>query len=118
MAVIGLGSPKQAAAFCERRRVPFACLTSPDGSAHHAYGLRRGSLNQVAGPRVWAPWLRNTLAGNRQGRFGQGDPAQLPGTFLVDTGGVIRYAHVGRRSDDVPPNEEVLAAVASVRDTG
>jgi peroxiredoxin len=111
VALIGLGRPDQAAVFCERRRVPFTCLTSPDGSAHRAYGLRRGTLNQVAGPRLWLPWLRNLVTGNPQGRFGQGDVAQLPGTFVVDPSGLIRYAHRGRRSDDTPSNEEVLAAL-------
>lgn len=117
MGVIGLGRPDQAAEFCERRWVPFACLTSPDASAHRAYGLRRGSLNQLAGPRVWLPGLRNALKGNPQGRFGQGDPARLPGTFVVDAEGRIRYAHRGRRSDDNPPNDEVLSAVAALGST-
>jgi peroxiredoxin len=115
VALIGLGTPSQAGAFCRRRGVPFSCLTSPDGEAHRAYGLRQGTLNQLAGPRVWGPWLRATTRGHHQGRFGQGDPARLPGTFVVDTGGVVRYAHRGRRADDTPPNEEVLDAVAALR---
>lgn len=116
MALIGLGRPDQAGAFCERRRVPFACLTSPDRSAHRAYGLRRGTVNQVAGPRMWLPWLRNQVTGNPQGRFGQGDVAQLAGTFVVDPAGVIRFAHRGRRADDNPPNDDVLAALDAVRE--
>jgi peroxiredoxin len=114
VALIGLGRPEHAASFCQQRDVPFACLTSPDRSAHLAYGLRRGSLNQVAGPAIWLPWLRNELTGKRQGRFGQGDPAQLPGTFVVGSDGVIRFAHRGRRSSDIPPNEEVLAALGRI----
>jgi AhpC/TSA antioxidant enzyme len=115
LALIGLGRPDQAGHFCRGRRVPFACLTSPDSSAHRAFGLRRGTLNQVAGPRVWLPWLRNAVTGNLQGRFGQGDAAQLPGTFVVDTAGVVRYAHRGRRSDDNPPNHEVLDVLTAIR---
>jgi peroxiredoxin len=114
--LVGLGSPEQARDFCERRRVPFACVVRPDGAVHRAYGLRRGNLNQLAGPRVWAPWLRDQLTGKRQGRFGQGDPARLPGTFVVDTEGVVRFVHGGRRSNDNPSNDEVLAALASVRE--
>jgi peroxiredoxin len=112
--LIGLGSPDQAESFCVRWRLPFACLTSPDRSAHRAYGLRRGTTNQLAGPAVWLPWLRNQVTGKPQGRFGQGDVAQLPGTFVVDTGGIVRYTHVGRRSSDNPPNDEVLAALATL----
>jgi peroxiredoxin len=113
--LVGLGRPEQAREFCRRRTVPFSCLTSPDRAAHRAYGLRRGSLTQVTGPAVWAPWLRNLVTGKAQGRFGQGDPAQLPGTFVVGTEGKVRYAHRGRRSNDNPPNEDVLAVLEIVR---
>ena len=112
--LIGLGSPQQASAFCAERHVGVDCVTSPDRSAHRAYGLRRGSFDQVAGPRVWLPWLRNQLGERHQGRFGQGDVAQLPGTFVVDPVGIVRYAHRGTRSNDVPSNEEVLRAVRSI----
>lgn len=114
VAVIGLGRPEHAEAFCERHRAPFACLTSPDRSAHVAFGLRRGTLNDVAGPAIWVPWLRNELTGKRQGRFGQGDVAQLPGTFVVGMDGVVRYAHRARRSSDLASNEEVLAALGRI----
>lgn len=114
--LIGLGRPEQAGLFCRARRVPFACLTSPDRSAHVAYGLRRGSANQVAGPALWAPWLRNLVTGHAQGRFGQGDVAQLPGTFVVDTAGLVRFAHRGRRANDNPSNDEVLAVLTGLRE--
>jgi peroxiredoxin len=113
--LIGLGRPDQAGWFCRSRDIPFPCVVRPDRGAHRAYGLRRGTLNDVAGPRVWAPWLKNMVTGNPQGRFGQGDPVQLPGTFVVDTDGVIRYVHRGRRSSDIAPNDEVLDALERVR---
>lgn len=114
--LVGLGRPEQARDFCERRRVPFTCVVRPDRAVHRVYGLRRGNLNQLAGPRVWAPWLREQLTGKHQGRFGQGDPAQLPGTFVVDMEGVVRFVHRGRRSNDNPSNDEVLAALAALRE--
>jgi peroxiredoxin len=114
--LVGLGRPEQARDFCQRRRVPFACVVRPDRAVHRAYGLRRGNLNQLAGPRVWAPWLRDQVTGKHQGRFGQGDAAQLPGTFVVDTEGVIRFAHRGRRSNDNPSNDDILGALASLRE--
>jgi peroxiredoxin len=112
--LIGLGSAEQAAAFCVRRGVPYDCVVSPDRSAHRSFGLRRGNFDAVAGPRVWLPWLRNQLGEKHQGRFGQGDVAQLPGTFVVDRGGIIRYAHRGIRSNDNPSNDEVLRALAGI----
>ena len=114
MALVGLGRPEQARAFCAERAGSLRCLTSPDASAHRAYGLRRGKLSELAGPKVWGPWVRNQVSGLPQGRFGQGDVAQLPGTFVVDPEGIVRYVHRGERSNDTPPNDEVLLAVAAV----
>jgi peroxiredoxin len=116
--LIGLGSPEQASAFCADRGVRFSCVTSPDRSAHRAYGLRRGSFDQVAGPRVWLPWVRNQLGEKHQGRFGQGDTAQLPGTFVVDRAGVVRFAHRGTRSNDVPSNDVVLPVLLALAEDG
>lgn len=114
--LIGLGSPGQAKVFCRQQDVPFACLVSPDRAAHRAFGLRRGTANQVAGPRVWLPWLRNVAAGRRQTAWrGQGDIATLPGTYVVDSDGVIRYAYRGQRSSDLAPEFEVLAALEEIR---
>jgi peroxiredoxin len=111
--LIGLGRPDQAGWFCDLQEVPFACMVQPDRSAHKAYGLRRGSFTQVSGPAVWAPWVKNQLTGKRQRAWrGQGDTAQLPGTFVVDTSGMVRYAHRGARSNDVPPNRDVLEVLA------
>jgi peroxiredoxin len=114
--LVGLGRPEQARDFCQRRGVRFVCVVRPDRAVHRAYGLRRGNLNQLAGPRVWPPWLRDQVTGKYQGRFGQGDPAQLPGTFVVDTEGVIRFAHRGRRSNDNPSIDDILGALAALRE--
>ena len=116
VALIGLGSAEQAALFCERREIPFDCLVQPDRSAHKAFGLRRGTWNQTVGPAVWVPWLKDQVTGKPQGAFGQGDVAQLPGTFVVDTEGRVRYAFRSRRSSEIPTNEEVLEALERVRE--
>ena len=113
--LVGLSRPGDARDFCGRRAAGLVCTTSPDRSAHVAYGLRRGSLNQVAGPKTWGPWLRAQASSNHQGRLGQGDVAQLGGTFVVDTAGLVRYAHVSERSSDNPEIDEVLAGVTAIR---
>lgn len=113
--LIGLGRPDQAGWFREQWELPFEIVVSPDRTAHKAFGLRRGTYNQITGPAVWMPWIKNQLSGKPQKAWGgMGDVAQLPGTFVVDTSGIVRYAHRGRRSNDFPENGEVLAAVDEV----
>lgn len=115
--LIGLGRPEQAADFCGRRRVLHDCVVQPDRGAHKAFGLRRGTVNQTLGPAVWLPWLRNMVTGNPQGKFGQGDVAQLAGTFVVDAGGVVRYVHRAGRVSDVPPSNEIVQALANLKES-
>jgi peroxiredoxin len=114
--LIGLGRPDQADWFCAQHELPFTCVVQPDRSAHKAFGLRRGNYTEVSGPAVWLPWVRNQLTGKRQTALGgMGDVAQLPGTFVVDTEGIVRYAYRSRRSNDIAPNADVLAAVQQAR---
>ena len=39
------------------------------------------------------------------------DVMQMPGTFVIDTSGIIRYAHRNRDVTDNPSNDAVLAAL-------
>ncbi len=116
--LIGIGRPDQAGWFREQWDLPFDVVVAPDLSAHRAFGLRRGSLNQITGPAIWTSWLKNQLSGKPQKAWGSmGDVAQLPGTFVVDTSGVVRFAHRGKRSNDLPSNEDLLAALAATGGT-
>lgn len=59
--------------------------SDPDGRLYAAFGLRRGAIGRVAGPRVWWRGLSATLRGHLPGRP-KGDIFQLPGTFLMSDG--------------------------------
>jgi peroxiredoxin len=110
--LIGLGTPERSAWFCEDKNLNgFACLTDPKRSAHRAYGLGRGSLRQVLGPQVYLQWARAAMLPEVKTRFGHEDIFQMPGTFVIDTQGVIRYAHRNRDVADNPPNQEIFDAL-------
>ena len=111
--LIGLGTPERAAWFCQDKRIPFTCVADPDVSAHRAYGLKRGSLRQVLGPQVYLRWTKARLLGDMpfpSANLGE-DVMQMPGTFVIDTSGIIRYAHRNRDVTDNPSNDAVLAAL-------
>ena len=61
--MIGMGTVEQTAAFQQALRLPFRCLADPERIAYRAYGLRRGTLGQVAGPRMWLRGLRAIVRG-------------------------------------------------------
>jgi hypothetical protein len=44
-----------------------------------------------------------------------GDFQMMPGAFIVDTHGVIRYAYYGQYAGDDPPIDELIAAAQALR---
>lgn len=106
---IGLGSAQRAGAFCRDKRVPFTCLTDPSGRAHKAYGLHKG-VGRTLDPRNAARFAElNRDPETRQSRAG-GNVWQQGGAFVIDTAGVVRYAHRSANPGDHAPVDELLAA--------
>ena len=71
-----------------------------DQSLYRAFGLKKGSLWQLAGPRVWWRGLQaGVIDGHGLGRPA-GDTKQMPGMFLIDRCEVVRsfrHASAGDR---------------------
>lgn len=69
-------------------------ISDPECTLYRAYGLGRGRLRQLLGPRVWWRGFQAAiLAGHSVGPPG-GDGFQMPGAFLVRDGRVIEeYRH-------------------------
>lgn len=63
----------------------------PGLSVYRAFGLEKGDLRQLMGPRVW---LRGFQAGFHGVGIPDGDVSQMPGVFLVFHGELIKsYRH-------------------------
>ena len=81
-----MGTPAEGAAFFEKRWPEARAVPDPEKILFDAFGLERGSLAQLVGPRTWA-------AGFRARRHGvglpKGDPRVLAGSFLVKGGQVL-----------------------------
>jgi peroxiredoxin len=108
---IGLGPTQRAGAFCRAKRIPYTCLTDPSGRAHKSYGLHRG-VARTLDPRNAARFAAlNTDPETKQTRAG-GNVWQQGGAFVIDTAGVVRYAHRSANPGDHAPVDELLAAAA------
>ena len=120
--LIGHGNHEDAQAFLQAKRVPFPLLLDPDRAAYRAYGLTQGKVMQVLSPRTALPWLRAELSPEtRQHGLKGGSFMQMPGTFVVDTGGVVRFrggliqfAHRNKHVADSPANDDILRVVDSL----
>jgi hypothetical protein len=80
-------------------------VSDPERQFYRAFGLHRGSFNQLLGPRVvWAA-AKSAMKGNAPGRA-QGDVRTMPGMFLMSRGEIV-WQHDFRFSGDHPDLEEV-----------
>jgi len=114
--LIGQGTPSDAAEFTERMRQPFECLVDTDRSAYRAYGLVRATATQVFGPQVALPFLKANLRREtvQRGLHG-GSFMQMPGTFVIDTDGVVQMAHRNRHVADTPASDRILDVLSALR---
>jgi peroxiredoxin len=120
--LIGHGNHEDALAFLQAKRVPFPLLLDRDREAYRAYGLTQGKVMQVLSPKTALPWLRAELSPDtRQHGLKGGSFMQMPGTFVIDTGGVVRFrggliqfAHRNKHVADSPANDDILRVVAAL----
>ncbi len=116
--LITVGKPEDVAHFCRSRHLSeaFVCLSDPDKAAYRAFGLSRGTASELLSAHVMARGLQSVLHGHLAG-LPKGDPFQMPGTFIVDQSGIVRYAHRHKDASDNPPNAELFAVLNTLRST-
>jgi len=111
LAVIGQGTPANAAWFREEFGLEIDILVDTDRLAYKAAGTKVATVGELVGPKLVARGLRRTRrSGVRQGKI-VGHPAQLGGLMLVTPGGGVPWAHLSDDAGDYPPNQEVIEAV-------
>jgi peroxiredoxin len=119
ISLIGLGPHTRALVFCDERHVPFECLSDPSQDAYRAYGLDRGSNRQLFGPQLILRYAKALLTKDVEiAKLSGDDYRQMPGVFVIDRGGIVRYAHRNTDVADNPPNDELLDAIRSIRRSG
>ena len=110
LVALGLGRPEHAERYCGELAPGHTCFADSTNDAYYAWGLRQGTLTEALANSVniLRASLRATANGQRQGSA-TGDTHMLPGTFIVDTKGVIRYAYYGKYAGDDPAIAELAA---------
>jgi peroxiredoxin len=107
LVLVGLGTKEKAEQFREKFSLSFPIICDPERELYRQYGLKDGSVTDVASPSVLLKGLRAMSLGYRPGIPG-GNVMQLPGVFLIDTKGNIRYSYFSRDASDHPPVEDLL----------
>ena len=110
---VGQGTGSRSAEFRWDHDLPFVVLGDPERAGYAAFGLDRGSPLDMLRPSLVVAGVKATLGGARQGRT-EGDALQMPGTFVIDCGGIVRYAHPGAHAGDIPSAALLLLAIDQI----
>jgi len=113
LALVTQGEPGETKDFVAKYRWPGETFCDPGRAAYEAYGLGMATLSEAISPGVVVAAGRAALRGAFQGRVHGGEGRQMPGLFIVDTAGVVRYAHPFRHAGDQPTSRELLKIVRS-----
>ncbi len=110
--LVSFGQEWLARRWMQETNAPFPLLMDPERSVYRAYGLER-SFAKSWHPRMLLHYLGLLLKG-RKLRPIQGDPIQLGGDFIVDSQGIVRYAHPSEDPADRPSFQQILEALKSI----
>jgi peroxiredoxin len=110
--LVGLGTPEQAEKFRKEFSLSFPILCDPGKDLYRAFGLGKGRFVDFASPVLLMRGLRIMGRGIVPG-IPRGNVFQLPGVFLIDTDGNIRFAHYAKNPADYPSAESLLAVKLS-----
>ena len=106
--LVGLGTPEVTAAFKDQFRVPFTMIADPEKRVFKAFHLKQASLGGLLSVSMAVKGLSAMARGHTIG-IPKGDVRQLPGVFIIDRGGRIRFSHYAKDPADHPDPEALLA---------
>lgn len=89
---------------------PLSVVTDEDRRLYRAFGLGRGSLWKVWGPKVLLKYATLLRAGGKVQKPTE-DTSQLGGDFVIGRDGRLAYAFRSKGPDERPSVDELLDAV-------
>ncbi|MDQ3513863.1 MAG: AhpC/TSA family protein [Chloroflexota bacterium] len=112
LVVIGQGDATAVTAFQRALDLPYPVYGDPGRAAYRAFGLSEGTVRQLTSVATLAGYARAVLSGAGVSKP-SGNGRQLPGAFVIDRDGVVRYSHPATHGADIPSPERLVAAALS-----
>jgi peroxiredoxin len=110
LVAVAMGEPKHARRYCGKLTADITCLTNKEGNVYRAYGIGKSGWTAALNPDLIKASIRAAAAGHVQGQA-TGDVNMLGATFIVDTEGIVRYAHYNSHAGDHPDLDKLLASI-------
>ena len=114
MVGVAMGLPKHAKRYCGNHVPSMTCLTDETTLPYQTYGLQQGKLNELISPSVVVTNVRGLARGISQGKT-IGDAKILPGTFIADQQGIIRFTYYSQHAGEHPDTAALIAAAKTLR---
>jgi len=111
--LVGLGGVEETAAFKKQFEVPFDMIADPDKRLFEAFHLKRATTGSLFSVKMAAKGLTAMARGHRIG-VPHGDVHQLPGVFIIDITGRIRFSHHAADPADHPQPVTLLAVLEQI----
>ena len=111
LALIGQGTPRQAAEFRRRQGVQLPVLADEKRVSYKAAGTKVGGVTDLFSPQTVAKGILATARTRRTQTRTIGHPSQLGGALVIAPGGRVAWSHMATDASDNAPPEEILAAV-------
>jgi len=83
-------------------------VTNETPEVYEAFGIGQGNMLRLMAPDAIMAGARAASRGHVQGKA-TGDQQRLPGTFIIDTSGIVRFAYYGKHAGDQPDLSELVA---------
>ena len=109
LGLITVAQPEDTLSFCRDRNLldHFVCLSDPEKQAYQTYGLSRAGVSKLLTANVFMRGFQSVMHGHLVG-MPKGDPYQMPGLFIVDRNGIVKYAHRSKDASDNPSNSDLF----------
>ncbi len=115
LVAIGMGTGDEASALAESLGLGFPIFGDPEHRVYDAFGLgRAGWLGLMLRPVLESPLgaFRDIAEADLKASINpRSDVQRLGGEAIVDSRGGVRWLHRAERTDDIPPNATLLAAL-------
>lgn len=111
--VVLQSEPATVRAHLGKRDMASRIICDPQQALFRLYGVAPGNVFQYLTPSV----LKKAWQAKRQGfshGMKEGLEMQRPATFIIDSAGVVRFAHYGKDIGDVPENADLLARLGNM----
>lgn len=115
--LVGLGTVVETAGFKARFKVPFAMIADPEKRIFKAFELQRTTTQALLSVGMAMKGLSAMARGHSLG-IPKGDVLQLPGVFIIDVAGRIRYSHFARDPADHPQPDTLIDVLRSIAAPG